>query len=155
MAYVLAKNINTVIGRIPNFTNRDVYHFKEAQDENHQDFLMGQISVDTSQKDKETGYAISCLHDFKCWGPTAKYIYEYIKPGQEVAMTYELRKDAPYEKDGQTVYPGSYLYVIAANSVGPRDKAEGGEKSAPAAKKPAAGHAAPRVNPLKRRHNVL
>lgn len=140
---ICADNINTVVGRIPQFKDKSPYHYTEGDGDKKQSFLSGVISLNTSYIPKDQKYPESALVPFKVWGHTADYLYNYVQPGSMVRMAFEIRRDSDWENEEGELQRGRlYLYVHDARSNKEAGSASG-ESEAPA--KPAA----PKANTVK------
>ena len=85
------------------------YQFNEGND-NKKSFIRTSISVREAYKAKDSDEYGFFNVPIKAFGGTAEYMNRFL-PGDYIGIEGEFACDAPYEKDGKTVYPGVHVVV--------------------------------------------
>mgnify|MGYP002626085347 CR=1 FL=1 len=96
------RNALNLMGRIPS-SDKFRYEFKENENESH-NLMYGTLSVRRAYKPKDEQYYQEDLLPFKAFGKTASFMHQYIKRGDEILVSGEMRVSDSYEKDGKTEY---------------------------------------------------
>lgn len=138
----MANAFNTVsfVGRIPS-TDKLPFNFT-GKDDPSKSFMNFMISVRRAYKPKDAQYYEEDLIPVKTWGHTANFIHDYVKRGDTVAITGELRRDADWEDNegnthrGQLSVYADNVRSIASKNNGSSESDDNGGDEAPA-KKPA------------------
>lgn len=73
--------------------------------------MNGYINVRRNYKKKDEEYYPNDLIKFVVFGPSAKYMNDYVQRGDIVTLVGAIEKEPDYEKDGQKYYGQLFLRV--------------------------------------------
>lgn len=103
-------NVCVLTGKIPT-TDKIRYDYTDNAENVSRCRMNGYINVRRNYKKKEEQYYPNDLIKFVVFGPSAKYMNQYVERGDTVQMTGSLEKEDDFEKDGQKFY-GQLVLVV-------------------------------------------
>lgn len=97
-------------GTIPT-TDKLRYEFYNDDENISRCRMNGYINVKRNYKKKDEEYYPNDLIKFVVFGPSARYMDQYVKRGDVVTLAGSIEKEPDYEKDGQKYYGQLFLRV--------------------------------------------
>ena len=103
-------NVCVLTGKIPT-TDKIRYDYTDNAENISRCRMNGYVNVRRNYKKKDEQYYPNDLIKFVVFGPSAKYMNQYVSRGDTVQMTGSIEKEDDFEKDGQKFY-GQLVLVV-------------------------------------------